>query len=181
MSEVLLQDLVKSISDLNETEMSELFKILHLNKCEYTKNNNGIFINLSWQNQSIIETIEKYILFCKQSREEVSKYQSICDVLNKKMDETRDFEKVEKKISHNVRNARVVSTRKIESSVETNGEDTTTGVIVEGDSATGGGMVSKVSSSMKFYLLKKKYAKMAPHEFSISGGEALHRESYLIN
>jgi len=167
-----LQDLVKSIEDLSETEMEELFKILHLNKCEYTKNNNGIFINLSWQSRDIIQTIEKYIHFCQQSRKEVSKYQTMCDELKPTLvagghpsgDTTAVIPTENLLASYTVTSAKELEPEETPLSEPTN-MDTT----------------SRVSSSMKFYLLKKKYAKMAPNDATSSIADTLRQESYLMN
>lgn len=164
-----LQEIVKAISDLSETEMGELFKILHLNKCEYTKNNNGIFINLSWQKEGILDIIEKYIHFCQQSRKEVSKYQSMCDILNKKLEKSRELE------------------NKLLATDFVNDMDEGAAAVADTAGATLANpeqvamTASRVSSSMKFYLLKKKYAKLAPNDYGIGIADVLDRESYLIN
>ena len=157
-----LNDIVKSVSDLSDTEMEELFKILHINKCEYTQNNNGIFINLSWQNEDILNIIEKYIRFCKTSRVEVSKYQSMCDVLNKKMETSRNESLNEPLIDLRCENeSNDIAIEPI--------EDDTNPVKI----------VSRISSSMRFYLLKKKFAKLAP-AYDLTMQSDLGPEMYLI-
>lgn len=165
-----LQEIVKAIEGLSETEMEELFKILHLNKCEYTKNNNGIFINLSWQRRDLIQTIEKYIHFCQQSRNEVSKYQSMCDELKPKlMSAAHVSQKAVSSTEDVLASYSVTSAKELEPEEpplsEPTGIDTT----------------SRVSSSMKFYLLKKKYAKVAPNDAMATVADTLQPESYLMN
>ena len=128
--------LVASIQHLESTEIEELFKLLHSNKCEYTRNNNGIFVNLSWLSEGLLSCIETYVAFCNKSQTEVRKYESLCDVLNKNMHEQKHLEK----------NA-ISQSNAIYSDVSKNDKKQS---------------APKVSSSMKFYLLKKKFAKQYP-------------------
>lgn len=112
------------IHQLNQNELEEIFKIIYKNNSNYTKNNNGVFINLSWLDEKTIITINNYIDFCIKSHNEISKYEIICnnfsDVINNK-DKTDE------------NNLEIIET--------TNKNK------------------QKVSSYMKFYLLKKKFMK----------------------
>lgn len=125
--------LVQSISKLETTEIHELFKLLHTNKCEYTRNNYGVFVNLSWLSSEMVEKIETYVAFCNKSQTEVKKYESLCDLLNRNIQEA----------------SQVTESSSEEAPTEPNPIDRKV--------STG-----KISSSMKFYLLKKKYAKQSP-------------------
>lgn len=138
--------LVESIKELNPTEYEELFKLLHQNKCEYTRNNNGIFLNLSWLKEDMLNKLELFIQFCKASRREIQHYENICKNLSQAIptkfgngggsgggrdggaEDKEDPEEAAKKPS-------VV-----------------------------GSSLPKNTSSMKFYLLKKKYGKNASFE-----------------
>lgn len=123
-----------AIEQLDGTELEELFKILHQSDCPYTSNNNGVFINLSWLKPALIEQIEEYIEFCNKSRCEVQRYESICELLAQPAaSKTQD------------KDDRVSTVKGFSKSAYT--EDK---------------RPSKVSSSMRFYLLKKKYAKLTP-------------------
>ena len=125
--------LVSDIQVLSQVEIEEIFKIIHESKCDYTRNNNGIFVNLAWLHPNTIEQIEKYVRFCNASKMELTKYESLCDVLNHKMHqyhETAPSSSVHVNISNASRDA-------------------------DGEKTSG----SKVSSSMRYYLLKKRYAK----------------------
>lgn len=133
--------IVSAINQLGQTEIDELFKLLHKNKCEYTRNSNGIFVNLSWLSDSMIEVIEKYVEFCHQSRTEVYKYESLCEVLNKNMVHTHVPSPLK-----GTKVATVVEKSSASESDPAKVESTSTGS-------------NRVSSSMRFYLLKKKYAK----------------------
>jgi hypothetical protein len=63
-------------------EKEELFKIIHKTNTNYTRNNNGVFINLAWLPANILEDLEGYVQFCKNSHAVLHKYESICDLLN---------------------------------------------------------------------------------------------------
>jgi len=130
------KNIVCAISVLGQTQTEELFKILHKNRCEYTKNNNGVFINLSWLTDDMLDKIEKYVAFCNKSQIEVKKYESLCDVLNKNIIEYKSEEpqESEHRMFYTEQFAR--QDKRISA--------------------------SKVSSSMKFYLLKKRFSKQTP-------------------
>ncbi len=137
--------IVTAINQLGQTEIDELFKLLHKNKCEYTRNSNGIFVNLTWLSDAMIEVIEKYVEFCHQSRTEVCKYESLCEVLNKNFAPSNSATPTKAPLK--------------QTATHTHANGTVEGVAnseVAGQVATG---ASRVSSSMRFYLLKKKYAK----------------------
>lgn len=144
---------VSAIANLESTEKMELFRLLHKCKCEYTRNNNGIFINLSWLSDEILDKIEQYISFCNKSHNEVHHYESICDVLNKNIHDT--------KIKNNAKPDDVI--------VPLNIVDTS-----ESKKQT----VPKMSSSMRFYLLKKRFSKHVP--LTTSAKNDLNTESYIL-
>lgn len=135
--------LVTAIQNLELTEVKELFRLLHNNKCEYTRNNNGIFVNLSWLPEDMLCKIETYVAFCTKSRCEVKKYESLCDVLNKGMHDQREHKHHSQDIA----------------TIDPN--TATTDASSKGD-GTRKALYTKVSSSMRFYLLKKRYAKQVP-------------------
>jgi hypothetical protein len=63
-----LKQLKKTIEDLSQDEKKEIFKIIKNADCNYTKNNNGIFINM---NNFSIETIENINKFINYSRDNI--------------------------------------------------------------------------------------------------------------
>lgn len=125
--------LVADISVLSQVEVEEIFKIVHDSKCDYTKNNNGIFVNLAWLPNDILERLERYVRFCNESKKELIRYESLCDVLNHKMHEN-DLCNLE-------------ATDKASAPSATKAGD------VKAEHA------SKISSSLRYYLLKKRYSK----------------------
>lgn len=133
-----------SIQQLDTTETEELFKMLHRNGCQYTTNNNGVFINLSRLNEDLLDKIEKYIEFCNESRQNVKRYESLCQVL----------------CAGNGSDGAPTPSRLAKTPPTPSPPNMRYGGAggASAASTTGG---SKVSSSMKFYLLKKKYAKVS--------------------
>lgn len=122
------------IKTLSSTQLEELFKILQKNKCDYTLNNNGIFLNLSWIDSSLLDQIELFINFCNESKKELDKYEQICRNLNDDLDTKKD-----------------VVVEDVNEIPEEILEQTTIEVAKK--------IAPKMSSSMKFYLLKKKFSK----------------------
>lgn len=126
--------LAAAVQSLSQTELEEMFKMIHKNNCQYSKNNNGIFVNLAWISPKLLDELEHYVLFCSKSGTELKKYESLCDVLNKKLQNTNTG-----KIKNNP-----IATKKSEL-IEYEDIDTD--------------YKNKVSSSMRFTLLKKKLSK----------------------
>jgi hypothetical protein len=56
-----LKQLKKTIDDLSNDEKKEIFKIIKKSDCNYTKNNNGVFINMNNFSDDTIEKINKFI------------------------------------------------------------------------------------------------------------------------
>lgn len=125
--------LVNDIRHLSQVEVEEIFKIIHESKCGYTRNNNGIFVNLAWLDHDIIDRVEKYVCFCTKSQTELTKYESLCDVLNHKM---HDYNQVDVN--------QVIETKPTKERYAGDEEKVN---------------AAKASSSMRYYLLKKRYAK----------------------
>jgi hypothetical protein len=152
--------LVSDIQALSQVEVEEIFRIIHESKCGYTRNNNGIFVNLAWLHPTTIEQIEKYVRFCNASKRELTKYESLCDVLNHKMHQYHD--------SMPAANAKAVATH-------TGSGAGVTGTQGDADAEKMNG--SKMSSSMRYYLLKKRYSKQ--QVLSTSQTDFLTNDSYV--
>lgn len=136
-----------SISKLSENELIELFKIIDINTTNYTKNNNGIFINLNWVSDNIITKIDNYIDFCIKSQNEISKYEDMKTLLNESI-------KIKDKI--------IDADKKVD--------------VIE--NITPINNKPKFSSSMKFYLLKKKYFKQNITQHNIDNN--INYEDYIM-
>ena len=107
-------------------EIEEIFKIIYKNNNNFSKNNNGIFINLCWLDIETLNKINNYINFCIKSHNEINKYEVICNMLN---DSINNKDKTDEIVIENTDNSKVLLNKQ------------------------------KISSSMKFYLLKKKFQK----------------------
>jgi hypothetical protein len=147
--------LVFAIQHLEQTEIAELFKLLHASKCEYTRNNNGVFVNLTWLDNAMLNRIETYVAFCNKSRNEVQRYESLCDVLNKNINDTKQGtspeEPTDKEYPLYV-DAFPRGDRKI--------------------------IPNRVSSSMRFYLLKKRFSKQT--QLNTSAKSDLKNEGFIL-
>ena len=77
------KSLASVVEKLSQTETDELFKIIHTRHQGYTRNNNGIFLNLTWLDEETLCCIEDYVKFCSRSRTELQKFESLCDVLSR--------------------------------------------------------------------------------------------------
>lgn len=75
-----LLDLVKNLSSL---EYKEIFNILQKNNCQYSGNNNGVFINLQNVNDDIINKIFNFIEFIKKKKKELHEKDSILENIKK--------------------------------------------------------------------------------------------------
>lgn len=121
------------IKNLSLTQIEELFKIFQKNKCQYTINNNGVFLNLSWVSSDILNEVEQFIKFCLESKQQLDQYEAIYQTLNKTFNEPilSDIEEKEEMDEEEQENALL--------EIKKN--------------------PPRVSSSMKFYLFKKKFSK----------------------
>ena len=143
-----------NVSKLTESENLELFKIILDTKANYTKNNNGIFLNLNWIEEELLSKINNYILFCIKSQNEISKYELMKTLLNDSIN-TKD---------------------------SATDEDTSSVVAEPVNADTVPVSVApkqKFSSSMKFYLLKKKFMKQNTNSNTYSDNDLTY-EDYLI-
>ena len=124
----ICKNIKSRVSNLSQNEIEEIFKIIYKNNNNYSKNNNGIFINLSWLGMDTIIKIDNYINFCIKSHNEINKYEVICNMLN---DSINSKDKQDENITENLNldNNKIIINKQ------------------------------KISSSMKFYLLKKKFQK----------------------
>lgn len=139
-----------NIGKLCHTEIDEIFKILHKNNSTYTLNNNGVFVNLNWIDAEILKQIYDYISFCLKSQTEINKYEMMKNMINNSMTMK---EKIDDKLNPVLNNSNIANNCVKQ---------------------------QKISSSMKFYLLKKKFLKrntVAPNNMN----NILNHEEYVIS
>lgn len=121
-----------NIHKLCQIEIDEIFKILYKNNSTYTQNNNGVFVNLNWIKEDILLQIYNYISFCLTSQTEINKYEIMKNMITDTMNNKEKPDEKNLILSHNTSNAQLSNN-----------------IIKQ----------NKISSSMKFYLLKKKFLK----------------------
>jgi len=144
--------LVESVKLLSNMENEEIFKMIYKYNSIYTRNNNGIFVNLSWLSEELLEKLELYVKFCNRSHNEIKKYESICDVLNLKLHETSANNKIEIKKEKEKEKEKERDKIEMENKIDEQGE--AFDECQENDMNN-----NKISSSMRFSLLKKRFAK----------------------
>lgn len=150
MNKIELCKLIQTnVNKLAINELIELFKIIKESDSSYTKNNNGIFLNLNWLDEEILLKINNYITFCIKSQNEINKYEIMKTLLNNNTLSIKD------KDAEN--NNAVID-------------------VVENSNSISR---QKFSSSMKFYLLKKKFMKQNTITINILDNE-LKYEDYVI-
>ncbi len=139
-----------NIHKLCQNEIDEIFKILYMNNSTYTQNNNGIFVNLNWIDEEILMQIYNYINFCLTSQSEINKYEIMKNIIT---DTIINKEKSDDKGDASNCTSNMISTNFMKQ--------------------------SKISSSMKFYLLKKKFLKKN-NIHSNNTNNTLTHEEYVI-
>jgi len=157
--------LVTAVEILSQTEVNEMFKLIHQRHTMYTRNNNGVFLNLTWIDEETLCALENYVSFCNQSRSELLKFESICDVLNSKNHFTHAEHAKEKAQQKETDKLGDVSrTTRLNWSAEAVvpkpdvAEQIDIDMESEESSHTSSSFM-KVSSSTRFALFKKKFAK----------------------
>ena len=145
----LCKKIQNDITLLSQNELNEIFKILFNNDSKYTQNNNGIFVNLNWLEYDIILQINNYIDFCIKSHKEIKKHEIMKNMYNE------NFNKKKMEVDDII------------------GNHDSKEVVPENNVK-----VQKISSSMKFYLFKKKFQKKIPQTFNYTN--VLSHENFLL-
>ena len=145
----LCKKIQNDITLLSQNELNEIFKILFNNDSKYTQNNNGIFVNLNWLEYDIIIQINNYIDFCIKSHKEIKKHEIMKNMYNENLNKKKM--EVDDIICDND-SKEVVPENNVR--------------------------VQKISSSMKFYLFKKKFQKKIPPTFNYTN--VLSHENFLL-
>jgi hypothetical protein len=67
------KSLIDISKNLTKIEYLEIYNIIQNNNCQYTKNSNGIFINLQNVSEEIIDKIFNFLNFIKHKKEDLMK------------------------------------------------------------------------------------------------------------
>ena len=176
----LCKTIQANVSKLTDSENLELFKIILDTNANYTKNNNGIFLNLNWIEEELLHKINSYILFCIKSQNEISKYELMKTLLNDSINikENNGEEELTIGADHNAANTANAANAD-------NAANAANAAFAEVQVGTSGIAINtasqkqKFSSSMKFYLLKKKFMKQS-NICNVCLDNDLTYEDYLI-
>jgi hypothetical protein len=114
-------------------EYQEIYKIIKSNNSNYSKNINGIFIDLQRLDSNIIEQIYTYIMYCNKLTKNINEYENVKNNI----------------IKNNFQSFEDNDDIKIETITDTEIEEENSLPVIK----------NKVSSTMKFYILKKKLTK----------------------
>jgi hypothetical protein len=145
----LCKQIQVNISRLSNNEIVEIFKIISATDTTYTKNNNGIFLNLNWVDEDTLYKIDNYINFCIKSQNEICKYEMMKSLLNDSI-KTKEKDVDDAPIAADIAETTTQSSNR-----------------------------QKFSSSMKFYLLKKKYLKQNSQNNNTIENELTYEEYIL--
>jgi hypothetical protein len=158
--------ILSAVSSLSPTEITELFKIVHATKCEYSHNNNGIFVNLRWVGDEVIGHIEQFMAFCNKNRIELEKYERLRTLLTQNFKDAQPREtivNVRQPTTPDAKDASAVAEQEVDADADADADenDARDDVIAQAVAAE---IAVKPPAppgmtTMKFYLLKKKYAK----------------------
>jgi hypothetical protein len=203
----LCKTIQMNVSKLTESENLELFKIILDTNANYTKNNNGIFLNLNWIDEELLIKINNYILFCIKSQNEISKYELMKTLLNDSINTKENNSEEDASLCVNGDRACCTDggnasdgTNTIKDSVngvngvndgssvngvngaDGNNADNTIGNTdnsIQVSTVNATNSKQKFSSSMKFYLLKKKFLKQNTNYTNCLENDLTY-EDYLI-
>jgi hypothetical protein len=150
----MCKNIVSSIPLLSSTQIEELFKILHRNDCTYTPNNNGIFINLSWLKDALLHKIDHFIQFCHSSKQSLDSYTERIEEIREAMEAACGEAEID---------VRALPTGPVEGNAP-EGHDLalTTAAPLTSTAAVTVDARRNMTSTMRFYLLKKRFAKASP-------------------
>jgi len=160
----LCKTIQANVSKLTDNENLELFKIILDTDANYTKNNNGVFLNLNWIDEELLNKMNNYIIFCIKSQNEISKYELMKTLLNDSINTKENNEEIEN-TSNDKENINIDADNNVP--------------LLNGLSANITNQKQKFSSSMKFYLLKKKFMKQN-NNYNVCLENDLTYEDYLI-
>ena len=101
--------LLDSVKNLSNIEYNEIFNIIQENNCQYSGNNNCIFINLQNVNDEIIDKIFNFLEFIKKKKEELNEKDFVLENIKKdiQVNETEHFDN--NKINNTQKNETVLS------------------------------------------------------------------------
>jgi hypothetical protein len=68
------QILTQRIGELGSTEHREIYGIIKQHNIEHTRNNNGVFINMTVLPNDVVDVIHKFVAFCHDNKVSLDEY-----------------------------------------------------------------------------------------------------------
>jgi hypothetical protein len=93
--------LIEIAKNLSNIEYREILNIIKEDKCTYTENANGVFINLMNVKESTINKIFYFLDFIKHKKEDLIKHEEIMDTAKKNIGTINKEQENDSKISDN--------------------------------------------------------------------------------
>jgi len=75
--------LIEVVKNLSNIEYLEIFDIIKKDKCQFSENKNGIFINLNNISEETVDKIFNFIKFIKHKKEDLLKQEDIINIAKK--------------------------------------------------------------------------------------------------
>ena len=82
--------LIEYSKNLTSLEYKEIFNIIKIDNCQYSSNNNGVFINLSNINEETINKIFNFLKFTKQKKKELVEKENYMESFKKNIEIIQD-------------------------------------------------------------------------------------------
>ena len=95
--------LLETVKNLSNIEYTEIFNILQENNCQYSGNNNGVFINLQNVNDEIIDKIFNFLEFIKKKKEELNDKDSVLENMKKDI-QLNEIEQIDNNMNNTYKN-----------------------------------------------------------------------------
>ena len=77
--------IISNVKNLHKYEQIQIFKIFKTNNIKYSENSNGIFVNLNYLNEMILDKIIIFIKFCQKNKvlleKEINKREQIKQIV----------------------------------------------------------------------------------------------------
>jgi len=159
------KQLLDKINELCPIEHEEIFKIIHENDsdCNFTRNTNGIFFNMSIFSDALLSKIECFVLFCLENNKELEEYDKKLKDINNSIHfspENQEQDKLESMESVTTTDKNDMSSKSYEnwkSDIEEDSAATKTLKCLYSWDKT-----SKKKVYTKYHAAKKKFSKKVP-------------------
>lgn len=77
LNNMVLENMKKTIEMMSKYHQIEILKILVDNECKLNENKSGVFINLTFLNETVIEEVQKYIQYIQEQEQTLNTTESI--------------------------------------------------------------------------------------------------------